>query len=96
MSPATHSLGPFIPYLTYLPQGKALFLFVEIMFCQNPSLRNWGSCMFSLGFICVYSLIGKQVFNVPPESVGDVQNVLAVCDAGQFNNKVCGWCHVSP
>jgi hypothetical protein len=44
--------------------------------------------MFSLGFICVSSLIGKQVFNVPPESVGDVQNVLAVCDAGQFNNKV--------
>ncbi len=42
------------------------------------------------------SLIGKQVFNVPPESVGDVQNVLAVCDAGQFNNKVCGWCHASP
>jgi hypothetical protein len=96
MSPATQSLGPFIPYLTHLPQGKALFLFVEIMFCQNPRLRNWGSCMFSLGFICVSSLIGKQVFNVPPESVGDVQNVLAVCDAGQFNNKVCGWCHVSP
>ncbi|CAM6084054.1 unnamed protein product [Calypogeia fissa] len=34
------------------------------------------------------SLIGKQVSAVPPESVGDVPYVLAVCDAGQFNNKV--------
>lgn len=34
------------------------------------------------------SLIGKQVSVVPAESVGDVPYVLAVCDAGQFNNKV--------
>ncbi|KAH9321017.1 hypothetical protein KI387_015656, partial [Taxus chinensis] len=34
------------------------------------------------------SLRGKQVCNVPKESVGDVENVLAVCDAGQFNSKV--------
>ncbi|BBN04917.1 vacuolar protein sorting-associated protein 13A/C [Marchantia polymorpha subsp. ruderalis] len=34
------------------------------------------------------SLIGKQASVVPPDSIGDVPYVLAVCDAGQFNNKV--------
>lgn len=34
------------------------------------------------------SLIGKKVFNVPKESLGDVENVLAICDAGQLDNKV--------
>jgi hypothetical protein len=34
------------------------------------------------------SLIGKKVFNVPKESVGGVENVLAICDAGQLDNKV--------
>jgi len=35
-----------------------------------------------------HSLIGKKVFNVPKESVGGVENVLAICDAGQLDNKV--------
>ncbi|KAH7316123.1 hypothetical protein KP509_21G079300 [Ceratopteris richardii] len=30
----------------------------------------------------------KQVFVIPPEFIGGVSNVLAVCDAGQLNNKV--------
>lgn len=34
------------------------------------------------------SLGGKQAYNVPAESVGDVENVLAICDTGQFNSKV--------
>lgn len=34
------------------------------------------------------SLGGKQVYNVPAESVGDVEHVLSICDAGQFNSKV--------
>lgn len=34
------------------------------------------------------SLIGKKVFNVPEESVGGVENVLAICDAGQLDSKV--------
>lgn len=34
------------------------------------------------------SLGGKQVYNVPAESVGDVEHVLAICDAGQFNSNV--------
>ncbi|KAI5072395.1 hypothetical protein GOP47_0012501 [Adiantum capillus-veneris] len=34
------------------------------------------------------SFNGKQVIAVPPESIGGVTNVLAVCDGGQFNNKV--------
>lgn len=34
------------------------------------------------------SLIGKKVFNVPKESLGDVENVIALCDAGQLDSKV--------
>eukprot|EP01018_Ginkgo_biloba_P007485 Gb_23775 [translate_table: standard] len=34
------------------------------------------------------SLRGKQVCIVPAESVGDVEHVLVICDAGQFNSKV--------
>lgn len=34
------------------------------------------------------SLVGKQATIVPPESIGGVPYVLAICDAGQFKNKV--------
>ncbi|XP_043715720.1 uncharacterized protein LOC122664096 isoform X2 [Telopea speciosissima] len=34
------------------------------------------------------SLRGKQVYQVPAEIVGNVQHVLAICDAGQSNTKV--------
>ncbi|XP_057872719.2 uncharacterized protein LOC131078906 isoform X2 [Cryptomeria japonica] len=34
------------------------------------------------------SLRGKQVCNVPKDLVGNVENVLAICDAGQYNSKV--------
>lgn len=34
------------------------------------------------------SLIGKHVIPVPAESIGGVPNVLAICESGQFNNKV--------
>lgn len=37
---------------------------------------------------CVFSLIGKKVFTVPKESLDGVENVLAICDAGQLDNKV--------
>lgn len=37
---------------------------------------------------CVCSLIGKKVFNVPKESLDGVENVIAICDAGQLDNKV--------
>jgi hypothetical protein len=37
---------------------------------------------------CVRSLIGKKVFNVPKESLDGVENVIAICDAGQLDNKV--------
>lgn len=36
----------------------------------------------------VCSLIGKKVFNVPEESLDGVKNVIAICDAGQLDNKV--------
>lgn len=39
-------------------------------------------------FCHLVSLIGKKVFNVPEESLGGVENVLAICDAGQLDNKV--------
>jgi vacuolar protein sorting-associated protein 13A/C len=35
-----------------------------------------------------HSLIGKKLVNVPRESLGDVENVIAICDAGQLDNKV--------
>ncbi|KAG0557949.1 hypothetical protein KC19_11G167800 [Ceratodon purpureus] len=35
-----------------------------------------------------HSLIGKKVFNVPKESLDGVENVLAICDAGQLDNKI--------
>ncbi|KAG0604101.1 hypothetical protein M758_10G145000 [Ceratodon purpureus] len=35
-----------------------------------------------------HSLIGKKVFNVPPESLDGVENVVAICDAGQLDNKI--------
>lgn len=36
----------------------------------------------------VRSLRGKQVHQVPLEYAGNVEHVLAVCDAGQSNAKV--------
>lgn len=44
-------------------------------------------------FMWLISLLGKKVFNVPPESVGAVKNVLAVCDSSQLDSKVCHHCH---
>ncbi|XP_024403056.1 uncharacterized protein [Physcomitrium patens] len=35
-----------------------------------------------------HSLIGKKVFNLPKESLGGVENVIAICDAGQIVSKV--------
>lgn len=34
------------------------------------------------------SLLGKQVHQVPTTLLGDIENVLVVCDAGQLNPKV--------
>ncbi|VFQ66400.1 unnamed protein product [Cuscuta campestris] len=34
------------------------------------------------------SLRGKQLYQVPPEIIGSVKNVLAIYDAGQANNKI--------
>lgn len=40
---------------------------------------------------CAYcSLRGKQLYQVPPEIVGNIEHVLAVCDLERSNNKVVG------
>jgi vacuolar protein sorting-associated protein 13A/C len=46
---------------------------------ESPSVQSYKS---------YHSLLGKKVFNVPPESVGAVKNVLAVCDSSQLDSKV--------
>ncbi|PWA96948.1 pleckstrin (PH) domain superfamily protein [Artemisia annua] len=35
-----------------------------------------------------FSLLGKQVYNIPPEIIGDVENVLAVCRTERSISKV--------
>lgn len=42
--------------------------------------------MVTLSVIC--SLLGKQVYNIPPEIIGDVENVLAVCRTERSISKV--------
>ncbi|XP_058084436.1 uncharacterized protein LOC131232245 isoform X2 [Magnolia sinica] len=46
---------------------------------ESPASKTYKQCL---------SLRGKQVHQVPPEHAGNVENVLAVCDAGQSNIKV--------
>ncbi|ERN15489.1 uncharacterized protein LOC18443778 [Amborella trichopoda] len=45
----------------------------------SPSSKSYKQCV---------SLRGKQLYNVPAESVGNHEHVLAICDAGQSNLKV--------
>ncbi|KAK9049282.1 hypothetical protein SSX86_031750 [Deinandra increscens subsp. villosa] len=35
-----------------------------------------------------FSLLGKQVYAIPPDAIGDVENVLAVCRTERSTNKV--------
>lgn len=53
-------------------------------------LKNMNSfqLLTQAGFASFCSLIGKKVFSVPEESLGGDENVLAVCDGGQLENKV--------
>lgn len=46
------------------------------------------SVSYQLTLFCMCSLLAKKVFNVPKESLGGLENVIAICDAGQLENKV--------
>ncbi|BFG31191.1 hypothetical protein CerSpe_174650 [Prunus speciosa] len=46
---------------------------------ENPSSKSYKQCI---------SLSGKHIYQVPPESVGGADLVLAVCDAARANSKV--------
>ncbi|KAJ0970742.1 hypothetical protein J5N97_018701 [Dioscorea zingiberensis] len=46
---------------------------------ENPASKSYKQ---------FFSLLGKQVHQVPTILSGDVENVLAVCDAGQLNPKI--------
>ncbi|XP_039123130.1 uncharacterized protein LOC120259563 isoform X5 [Dioscorea cayenensis subsp. rotundata] len=45
---------------------------------ENPSSKSYKQ---------IFSLLGKQVHQVPTTLLGDIENVLVVCDAGQLNPK---------
>ncbi|CAH9120085.1 unnamed protein product [Cuscuta europaea] len=46
---------------------------------ENPDARSYKQYT---------SLRGKQLYQVPPDIIGDAKHVLAVCDAGQANPKI--------
>lgn len=45
-------------------------------------------CYYSSTLIFLDSLRGKQIYQIPLGSVGDVEHVLALSYAGRSNNKV--------
>ncbi|KAE8055526.1 hypothetical protein FH972_012359 [Carpinus fangiana] len=46
---------------------------------ESPVSKSYKQCI---------SLRGKQIYQVPPEFVGDVEHVVAICNTAQSNSKV--------